>query len=221
VLVQPSDRLKSLFLDDGSSKPVILLGAGASLKSGIPLSADIVEIAAKWSYCQAKGLHRDDPSVKRSDWLCWLREHRWYRSNESAADNYSDVIHNLLIPRENRRAFFLRLINPGVPASPGYGHLLNLMDQRHIETVLTTNFDRVLPHLQVQRHRPHYLETIQTPADYTKFTCAPAHPQLVYVHGSVEHYTDQNLLQEVERLDSGLVALLTPLLRDHPLIVIG
>jgi hypothetical protein len=127
----------------------------------------------------------------------------------------------LLTPRENRRDFFLRLINPGVPASPGYGHLLNLMDQGHIETVLTTNFDRVLPHLQVQRHRPHYLETIQTPADYTKFTCAPARPQLVYVHGSVEHYTDKNLLQEVEHLDPGLVTLLTPLLRDHPLIVIG
>jgi hypothetical protein len=221
VLVHTSDRLRSLFLQDHSSKPVILLGAGASVKSGIPLSGDIVEIAAKWSYCQVKGLHHEDPSVKRSDWLCWLREHSWYKSQETAADNYPSVIHNLLQPRENRREFFLRLISPSVPASPGYRHLLDLMDQGHIETVLTTNFDRVLPHLHVQRRRPHYLEIIQTPADYTKFTCAPTYPQFVYVHGSVEHYTDKNLPDEVVRLDPNLVSLLTPLLRDHPLIVIG
>jgi hypothetical protein len=71
--VQTSDRLRSLFLQDHSSKPVILLGAGASVKSGIPLSGEIVERAAKWLYCQSKGLQPDDPGTKRSDWLGWLR----------------------------------------------------------------------------------------------------------------------------------------------------
>lgn len=219
--VQTSDRLRSLFLQDHSSKPVILLGAGASVKSGIPLSGEIVERAAKWSYCQSKGVHPDDPAIKRSDWLGWLHGHSWYKSEKAPADNYSETIQNLLQPRENRRDFFLRLIDPNVPASPGYGHLLDLMDEGHVETVLTTNFDRVLHNLHVQRRRPHHLETIQTPADYTKFNCSPSYPQLVYVHGSVEHYTDKNLLEEVERLDSNLVSLLFPLLRDHPLIVIG
>jgi hypothetical protein len=41
------------------------------------------------------------------------------------------------------------------------------------------------------------------------------------LHGSVEHYTDCNLAQEVQKLDSRLVDLLTPVLRDHPLIVVG
>ena len=45
--VQTSDGLRSLFLQDHSSKPVMLLGAGASVKSGIPLSGEIVERAAK------------------------------------------------------------------------------------------------------------------------------------------------------------------------------
>ena len=221
MLVQTADRLRSLFLQDHGSKPVILLGAGASVKSGIPLSGDIVDIAARWSYCQASGLHPDDPSVKRSDWLRWLQAHPWYNRDVNAEDNYSAAIHNLLQPRENRKDFFLRLISPSVPASPGYEHLLDLLDQRHIETVLTTNFDRVLPDLHVMRRRPHHLELIQTSADYTKFTSSPTHPQLIYLHGSVEHYSDKNLLDEVQRLDQGMVSLLTPLLRDHPLIVIG
>jgi hypothetical protein len=221
VLVHAADRIRSLFLQATGAKPILLLGAGASKKSGIPLSDQIVEIAAKWTYCQAHGRHPDDPDVKRSDWLRWLQEHAWYERDASQADNYSAVIQNLLQPRENRKEFFLRLINPNVPASTGYQHLLDLMDHGRIETVLTTNFDRVLPDLQVMRRRPHYLEVIRTPADYTKLSTSPTHPQLIYLHGSVEHYTDQNLLEEVQRLDQTLVTLLTPLLRDHPLVVIG
>jgi hypothetical protein len=40
------------------------------------------------------------------------------------------------------------------------------------------------------------------------------------LHGSVEHYTDKNLLDEVQRLDRDLVNELRPLLRDHPLAVL-
>ena len=218
--VQTTERLRSLFLD-GACKPILFLGAGASLKSGIPLSDQIVERAAKWSYCLCKGHHPDDPSVKRSDWLRWLQAHEWYRGDATPADNYSEVIHNLLQPRDSRREFFLRLIRPSVPASRGYECLFELLDERRIDTILTTNFDRVVPDLQVTRRRPHHIELIQTPADLTKFSTSPAHPQLVYLHGSVEHYTDRNLRDEVQKLDDGLVVELVPLLRDHPMIVIG
>jgi hypothetical protein len=205
VVAHTADRLRSIFLQDNSCKPIILIGAGASVKSGIPLSDQVVEIASKWSYCQANGHHPDDPNVKRSDWLRWAASHVWYRNDLSTADNYSAVIHHLLQPRENRREFFLRLISPSVPASRGYEHLLDLMDQRRIDTVLTTNFDRVIPDLHVMRRRPHHLEIIRTQADYTKFSTSPTHPQLIYLHGSVEHYTDRNLLAEVQRLDGDLV----------------
>jgi hypothetical protein len=203
------------------ASPIILLGAGASLKSGIPLSEQVVEIAARWAYCHSQGYHPDDPSIKRSDWLRWLQAHTWYERSGNTEDNYSIVLENLLQPRENRKEFFLRLLNPNVPASVGYDHLLEVLDTGRVQTVLTTNFDRVLSNLHVMRRRPHYLEEIRTPADYTKFSTSPPHPQLVYLHGSVEHYNDKNLVEEVQRLDGKLVGLLSPLLRDHPLIVIG
>ena len=219
--VQNPERLKSLFLNDAASKPVLLIGAGASQKSGIPLSDGIVEMAARWAYCESTGNHPENPNVKRSDWLRWLQQHAWYRRDASAADNYSAVIQNLLKPRESRREFFLRLIKPNVPPSRGYEDLLQLLDQRRIDTVLTTNFDKVLPELQVTRRRPHHLELIQTDIDHTKFSASPTYPQIIYLHGSVEHYSDRNLLTEVQRLDEGLVSLLWPLLRDHPLVVVG
>lgn len=219
--MQSSERLKSLFLQANLASPVLLLGAGASVKSGIPLSGQVVEIAAKWAYCQEQGFHLEDPSVRRSDWLKWLEQHTWFNESRGLEDNYSVALENLLGPRENRKQFFLRLLDPNVPASSGYNHLLEVLDTGHIHTVLTTNFDHVLPDLRVMRRRPHFLEQIKTPADFTKFSTSPAHPQLVYLHGSVEHYTDKNRVDEVQKLDSGLITLLSPLLRDHPLIVVG
>ncbi len=218
---QTEQRLRALFVQAGQPKPLLLLGAGASVRSGIPLSDQIVELAAKWAYCQSNGRHLDDPTVVRSDWLKWLHKHDWYKKELGASENYSLVIEKLLQPRQNRRDFFMKLITPQVPASKGYEHLLELLDQGSIDTVLTTNFDRVPVNLQVSKRRPHYLEVIRTPSDYPKFTTSPSHPQFIYLHGSVEHYTDCNLTQEVQRLDSRLVGLLTPVLRDHPLIVVG
>jgi len=136
--IQPVERLKSLFLQPNLASPIILLGAGASLKSGIPLSEQVVEIAARWAYCHSQGYHPDDPSIKRSDWLRWLQAHTWYERSGNTEDNYSIVLENLLQPRENRKEFFLRLLNPNVPASVGYDHLLEVLDTGRVQTVLTT-----------------------------------------------------------------------------------
>lgn len=200
--------------------PVWLLGAGASLKSGIPLSEGLVARAAKWEYCKERGSSPDDPRIKRSDFLAWLKGKPWYREG-SLTDNYHAVIRHLLQPRENRREFFLNLLDTRLPASSGYHRMADFMFRRTIRTVLTTNFDSVLPdHCRMAR-RPHHVELIQTPSDYTKLRTDPRHPQYVYLHGSVEHYTDQNDRDEVQTLDPALVDRLLPLLRDHPLIVVG
>jgi hypothetical protein len=213
--------IESLYSTLIDTDAIVLLGAGASLKSGIPLSANLVERAAKWAYCRNFNRHPEDPTVVRSDWLPWLHEHPWYKINQSPSDNYSAVIEYLLQPRQNRKEFFLRLLRPGVPPSLGYERLVDLMAKQVIKTVLSTNFDEVLPDLCRTRSSPHYVEIIKTPADYTKFTTFPRYPQIIYLHGSVEHYNDKNLLDEVQRLDEELVRMLLPLLRDHPLVVIG
>ncbi|QKV58282.1 MAG: hypothetical protein HT580_14710 [Dechloromonas sp.] len=44
---------------------------------------------------------------------------------------------------------------------------------------------------------------------------------MIYLHGSVDHYTDKNLVNETQRLSTEMVDLLRPLLRDHPLVVVG
>lgn len=221
MIIASIERLFATLMQSTDPDAVLLLGAGASLKSGIPLSAEIVERAAKWAFCRLHGRHPDDPTVMRSDWLPWLHGQEWYRAERGSAENYSAVVDHLLQPREDRKDFYLKIINPGVPPSRGYERMVDLMADQAIRTVLTTNFDGVLPDLCRARHRPHHVEIIKTPADYTKLSTFPRYPQIVYLHGAVENYSDKNLIEETRRLDDDLVQHLVPILRDHPLVVIG
>ena len=84
--------------DDGPS-PILLLGAGASVKSGIPSAGDLAAMAVKWAYCERHGFAHQDPQVTRSDWLPWLRGLSWFDEARSLAVQYPTVIEQLLQPR--------------------------------------------------------------------------------------------------------------------------
>jgi hypothetical protein len=204
-----------------SPEPILLLGAGASITSGIPAAGKTVEKVARWAWCKENGRHTDDFTIRRSDYWPWLTAQHWYKTELSPADLYPDAIDYLLGVKSDRREFFEQLINPDVPPSRGYVALTQILHQGWISTILTTNFDQCLERAAIQLNRPHRLVTISTPADYVMFNSAPHDPQLIFLHGSVRHYTDKNLTDEVQSLDPQLVDRLKPLLRDHPVIVVG
>lgn len=212
-------HLRSLFAQ--GLDPIFLLGAGASLSSGIPLAGEMVERIARWGYCRENSRSPEDPRIRRSDWHRWLENHNWYRKDWRQADNYPATIENILQPREVRRAFLLEVLNTQVQPSEGYKGMAELMTRKLVHTVLTTNFDRILPDLRTVNRRLHHVDVIQTTSDYTKLSINPRYPQIVYLHGSVENYNDKNTLTETAHLDEVLVSRLIPFLRDHPLIVVG
>ena len=212
-------RLRSLLLD--GSAPILLLGAGASVTSGIPAAASTVEKVARWAWCKEHGRHPDDFTIRRSDYWPWVTNLPWFRADVALPDLYPEAIDNLLGVKGDRRQFFERLINPQVPPSRGYVALTQILHQGWISTVLTTNFDECLARAAILHNRPHRLISISTPADYVMFSSAPQDPQIVFLHGSVKHYTDKNLTAEVQSLDPELLERVRPLLRDHPIIVVG
>ena len=202
--------------------PIFLLGAGASVTSGIPLADEMVEQIAREEYCIENRYSPEDLRIRRSDWYPWLEKQRWYREEQGLAANYPYVVENILQPRERRRRFFRDILRTSVPPSSGYERMAELIARKVVRTVLTTNFDTILPEVCKGNRRIHHLDVIQTTSDYTQLSTDPANPQIVYLHGSVDHYTDKNSLAEIdESLDEALVSRLVHLLRDHPLIVIG
>lgn len=112
-------------------------------------------------------------------------------------------------------------VGAGASVTSGVPTLTHILHQGWISTVLTTNFDECVARAALLHNRPHHLVTISTPADHVMFSSVPHDPQVVFLHGSVKHYTDRNLTSEVESLDHGLVNRIRPLLRDHPVIVVG
>ncbi len=195
------------------------MGAGASKQSGVKLVVEIVEEAAKWAYCNQHGLDFNDPRVTMSDWNKWLRSFPWFTEDYSVL--YPIIIDKLLNPRQNRKDFFLRIVNPEVPPSKGYEILCQIMHLQLVNTILTGNFDNCLLEAKSQVRKPAFIQSFKTPSDIATFSYAPRHGQLVYLHGSVEHYTDQNIVSEIQNLNPALVEAIKPTLKDHPLVVVG
>ena len=213
-------NVRSLLLN--GSEPTLLLGAGASVTSGIPAAEDTAEKAARWAWCHAHGRSPEDINIQRSDYWPWLCKQPWFSKDKNLGEQYPQVIGKLLGVKKTRRDFFEKLITPvGIRPNVGYRSLVRILHEGWISTVLTTNFDHCLDDAKVIENKPHHLVTIKTPDDLIRFNSSPRDPQLVYLHGSVEHYSDKNLDDEIASLDSHLVERLMPVVRDHPIIVVG
>jgi NAD-dependent SIR2 family protein deacetylase len=199
---------------------VLLLGAGASVKSGVPAAGDMVAMAGKWAWCQRHGRAFDDQAVTPSDWRPWLHEQPWFDQSVPLAELYPLAVEHLLQPRESRRQFFLNVLKSAT-VSEGYQALATLLAARAVLTVLTVNFDGLVARAaRADRNLPHITE-VHGPPDLEHFSLSPTFPQVVELHGSVERYQDRNLEAEVQQLDQQLQETLLPLVRDHPIVVVG
>jgi predicted HTH transcriptional regulator/NAD-dependent SIR2 family protein deacetylase len=203
------------------AKPVFLLGAGASLKSGIPLAGTLVDAMSRFAYCKAHNRDPDDPTLVPSDWIRWVERQSWYDSRQSKASLYPLAVEHLLQPQSNRREFFSRILKPEIPPSDGYQRLATLMARRAVKTVLTTNFDDLVARTAKTTAAVPLVQEFYPEGKLDTFSTNPAYPQILYLHGSVLQYTDKNSLSQIETLDPAFPALLQPLLRDHALVVVG
>ena len=121
TLMATLERIKRELLDEAGPRPVLLLGAGASVKSGVPSAAGFTEMIARWAFLRDQGRSEHDQTVLRSDWLPWLKTLDWYDPARRPDDQYPEFVENLLVPREARMQFLLALILHGVVWGCGSG----------------------------------------------------------------------------------------------------
>jgi hypothetical protein len=103
--------LTSLLRATNEARPLLLLGAGASFSSGVPLAAESVRRIARRVYAEKiKGGALVPGQVKLTEWQPWLREQPWFIDDDRRfAENFPLVVEHLLKPREYRtRADWLR-----------------------------------------------------------------------------------------------------------------
>lgn len=218
-------RLTAILRAENESRPVFLLGAGASFSSQIPMAEECVKRLVRRVYAERELGGRVLPhQVRQAEWQRWLASQPWFVPGpDRLAENFPLVVEHLLQPSEYRRRNLLDLmqIGPG-GVGGGYKALADLVLKGLVKTILTTNFDACLPTAlgAVRAHLPYIAEVNRTPDDLREFNIY-ARAQLVWVHGRLESYADKNLVDETATLDPDLRGLLLPLLRDSPLVVIG
>lgn len=216
--------LASLLRPENDPRPTILLGAGASFSSGVPLAAESVKRIAKQVYADHELGGRLLPEqIKTSEWTAWLHDQGWFIHGEDRiAENFPLVIEHLLKPEAYRRRTLLDLVNLRGELGTGYRALADLVLRGLAGTILTTNFDMCLPKaLNDKRpHIRHVAEVNRGPDDFIEFNLY-ARAQIVWLHGKAEQYTDRNLIEETRTLGPKLLQHVTPLLNATPLIVVG
>jgi len=204
--------------------PLILLGAGASFRSGVPTAADAVKQIARLVYSERelKGA-RPPERVKPSEWESWLQSFDWFIPGAGRlAENFPLVVEHLLTPAEFRRRVLLDLMRPVNGISSGYKVLADFVMRGLIRTMFTTNFDTCLLDALRERHPHirHIHEVNRGPGDYDQFNIFRK-CQVIWLHGRAEQYSDKNSAGEIDALDRALVSLVRPMLDASPIIVVG
>ena len=126
------------------------------------------------------------------------------------------------MPREFRRSFFQRVISEHLRPSGGYEALAQLCTRHLVSHFLTTNFDTLLETaLRAQAPQIREVTTVnKSPKDFEAFS-PHRKAQIIYLHGSVENYSDKSLRAETLNLDSELLRRIHSLIEYSPVVVVG
>lgn len=103
------------------SKPIIILGAGASASAGIPLASEIIKDILE--------LHKDKPSIKRL-------------TDEHRKDYYK--LMSALSAQERRSLFYNYINNEKVKLNVTHIYLAQMLKEGLIDYILTVNFDDLM-----------------------------------------------------------------------------
>ena len=96
--------LASLLRAANEARPILLLGAGASFSSGVPLAAESVRRIARRVFAEkVKGGAVLPEQVKLTEWQTWLQSLPWFvKGDDRLAENFPLAVERLLQPREYR-----------------------------------------------------------------------------------------------------------------------
>jgi hypothetical protein len=219
-----ASTLGSLLRSAEEPCPLILLGAGASFRSGVPTAADAVKQIARLVYSERVLQNTRPPErVKPSEWEAWLHGFDWFVPGiDRLAENFPLAVEHLLVPAEFRKRVLLDLMRPVNGISAGYKILADFVMRGLVRTILTTNFDACLPDALRERqpHIRHIHEVNRGRGDYDQFNVY-SKCQIIWLHGRAEQYSDKNAAGEITTLDQGLMMRIRPMLDASPIIVIG
>jgi hypothetical protein len=211
-MLSPDEFVRELSLNVDVAH-MFLLGAGASVSSGIPPASVCVQ---DWK----KAIFRSrfpDRECTRDNIEDWIDSQQGFPP-DGASDEYGFYARQCYPNADARRRYFDRLCHGKKPSS-GYEFLTLLARSEMVKAVWTTNFDGLAAKAMV----PDF-EVIEAGLD----TAGRAGPPFqrrkalcVALHGDYRYDELRNLPQEVQKQDQTLRQVLVRRAQDYPLVVAG
>lgn len=202
--------------DSGSRKIItpnysLLLGAGASVSSGIRSGSDLIKLWKQEVYNadDEKGEISIDGYFKSGN------APRWY--DESMA--YSCLFENRYDLQRQRRIFVEKEVAGKTP-SIGYAYLVKLIESGYFNTVFTTNFDDLLNEAfyRFSKQRP---IVCAHDSSISGITVTSSRPKIIKLHGDYLFDNIKATQRETESLETNMKMKFQEFAKDFGLIVIG
>ena len=193
----------------------LLLGSGLSRAAGIPTGWEItVDLIRRVGDLRGE--------ADQADWVSW------YRETIGEDPEYSSVMGELGLSREERRSILQSYIEPTdedrregrkLPTAAHFA-IADLVRAGYVRVIITTNFDRLIENaLQQQGIEP----TVAASEDALKGATPLAHTDcfLLKLHGDYKDPRILNTDAELSEYSSDINALLDRIFDEHGLVVCG
>jgi restriction endonuclease Mrr len=222
MTIKPLQELVYYFQPEREVRPILLLGAGASFRSGVPVAGEMVRQIARFSYAIQEG-HSPDHAVgiMEGDIQRHLNRQPWYKDGQTG-EMFPYAVEHLLTPSSIRKAFFSTVMSRATGPTEGHQALADLVQRQLLHTILTTNFDPLIEDA-LRTRQPQIKEVVAINKSAGDIAAFSPHnrAQVIYLHGAFEYYRDRNSINETKRMDEAVVAKVRHMIGYAPLIVIG
>ena len=187
---------------------VLMLGAGASISSGVKLAHEMIK---EWRVEHYKMYGKPEETLDQH-----LKQFSWYNSSEE----YSILFEKLYDEPSQRREYIESCIVNSKP-SWGYIYLVNLLKNKVFNTVFTTNFDDLLNEACYQFSNEVRPLVCAHDSSITSVRITSYRPKIVKLHGDFLFDNIKNTVRELESLDKNTQDKFKQYASEFGFIIVG
>lgn len=189
----------------------VLLGAGASITSGIRSGQKLIELWKNEVYQESV----KDSEMSIEEFFSSNNAPDWYEEGNA----YSALFENRYDLQRHRRIFVEHEVSGKTP-SIGYAYLVKLIEQGFFNTVFTTNFDDLLNEAfyRFSKNRP---IVCAHDSSISGISVTSTRPKIIKLHGDYLFDDIKTTLRETESLEMNMKMKFQEFAKDFGLIVVG
>jgi len=177
---------------------LVLVGAGCSASAGIPTASGVVDLALKHlgrKRLRQIDVEKRDPQIIYED----LKADGIHFANKYGPELYYEIFDEHLDESNEQRAIIKEAIEQG-KGKINWAHIRlgQLVAERCVHTVITTNFDRLV---QEGMRRANVIAAVADGLEaFNRIDARPAFPQIIHLHGSFYNYSPRNSTRHISEV---------------------